>query len=75
MARNYGLDTPRQTRRSLRPHIDSEAFGRLSERFARFLGTARFLVYMTIFVSTWVIWNFTAPVGYRISDSRTCIIA
>ena len=36
MARNYGLDTPRQTRRSLRPHIDSEAFGRLSERFARF---------------------------------------
>jgi hypothetical protein len=68
MARNYGLDTPRQTRRSLRPHIDSEAFGRLSERFARFLGTARFLVYMTIFVSTWVIWNFTAPVDLRFDD-------
>lgn len=68
MARNYGLDTPRQTRRSLRPHLDSEAFGRLSEKFARFLGTARFLVYMTIFVSTWVIWNFTAPVDLRFDD-------
>jgi uncharacterized membrane protein len=68
MARNYGLDTPRQTRRSLRPHIDSEAFGRLSERFARFLGTARFLVYMTVFVLSWVVWNFTAPVDLRFDD-------
>jgi uncharacterized membrane protein len=68
MARNYGLDTPRQTRRSLRPHIDSEAFGRLSERFARSLGTARFLVYITIFVSTWVIWNFTAPADLRFDE-------
>ena len=68
MARHYGLDTPRQTRRSLRPHIDSEAFGRLSERFARFLCTARFLVYMTVFVASWVIWNFTAPKDLRFDD-------
>ena len=68
MARNYGLDTPRQTRRSLRPHIDSEAVGRVSERFARFLGTARFLVYMTVFVASWVIWNFTAPKDLRFDD-------
>ena len=68
MARNFGLDTPRQTRRSLRPHIDSEAFGRLSERFARFLGTARFLGYMTVFVASWVVWNFTAPVDLRFDD-------
>ena len=27
MARNYGLDTPRETRRSLRPNYDPEAFG------------------------------------------------
>jgi uncharacterized membrane protein len=68
MARNYGLDTPRQSRRSLRPQLDSEAFGRLSERFARFLGTARFLVYMTILVLSWVVWNFTAPVDLRFDD-------
>ena len=68
MARNNGLDTPRETRRSLRPNFDPEAFGRLSERFARFLGTARFLVYMTFFVLFWVFWNFTAPIDLRFDD-------
>ena len=51
MARNYGLETPREAGRSLRPNYDPEAFGRLSEKFARFLGTAKFLVYMTVFVA------------------------
>ena len=68
MARNYGLDTPRETRRSLRPNYDPEAFGRMSERFARFLGTARFLVYMTFFISFWIIWNFLAPAELRFDD-------
>jgi uncharacterized membrane protein len=65
MARNFGLDTPRETRRSLRENIDPETFGRLSERFARFLGTARFLVYMTAFVVSWVLWNTLAPESIR----------
>ena len=65
MARNNGLDTPRETRRSLRANYDPEAFGRLSERFARFLGTARFLVYMTVFVIGWISWNTLAPVDLR----------
>jgi uncharacterized membrane protein len=65
MARNNGLDTPRETRRSLRANYDPEAFGRLSERFARFLGTARFLVYMTVFVLVWVLWNTLAPESWR----------
>jgi uncharacterized membrane protein len=65
MARNNGLDTPRETRRSLRANYDPEAFGRLSERFARFLGTARFLVYMTVFVLLWVLWNTLAPESWR----------
>ena len=68
MARSFGLDTPRETRRSLRPNYDPETFGRLSERFARFLGTARFLVYMTIFVFSWVLWNFAAPKELRFDD-------
>ncbi|WP_336208112.1 DUF1003 domain-containing protein [Nonomuraea sp. LPB2021202275-12-8] len=59
------LDQPRDLRRSLRPHYDPEAFGRLSERIARFLGTARFLVYMTVFVAVWIIWNVLAPGGLR----------
>ena len=68
MARNNGLDTPRETRRSLRPNFDPEAFGRLSERFARFLGTVGFLVYMTVFVLSWVLWNAFAPVDLRFDD-------
>ncbi|MEU4535062.1 DUF1003 domain-containing protein [Streptosporangium sp. NPDC023825] len=55
------LDQPRQPGPRLRPHYDPEAFGRLSERIARFLGTARFLVYMTGFVALWVLWNVFAP--------------
>jgi len=48
------LEFPREARRSLKPSYDPDAFGRWSEKFARFLGTARFLVYMTAFVLTWV---------------------
>ena len=55
------LECPREARRTLKPSYDPEAFGRLSEKFARFLGTARFLVYMTAFVLLWVIWNSLAP--------------
>ena len=55
------LEYPREARRSLKPCYDSEAFGRWSEKFARFLGTARFLVFMTAFVLIWVTWNSLAP--------------
>jgi uncharacterized membrane protein len=53
------LDQPREVRRSrfTRPSYNPEAFGRASERFARFMGTATFLVYMTGFVLLWVAWN------------------
>ncbi|TYB47019.1 DUF1003 domain-containing protein [Actinomadura chibensis] len=61
------LDQPREVRRTLVPrvHYDPESFGRLSERIARFLGTARFLVYMTVFVTLWLGWNFLAPAFLR----------
>lgn len=67
-SRNSGLDTPRESRRSLRPNYDPEVIGKLSERFARFLGTARFLVYMTVFVMSWVAWNSLAPRDLRFDD-------
>jgi uncharacterized membrane protein len=61
------LDQPREIRRSLlpRPHYDPESFGRLSERIARFLGTARFIVYMTVFIAVWLSWNVFAPSALR----------
>ncbi len=57
------LDTPLDHRRQLvpRPAYDSETFGSFAERFARFMGTARFIVYMTLFVMVWVVWNRLAP--------------
>jgi len=62
------LSTPRESKRSIKPNYDPETLGRLSERFARFIGTARFLVYMTVFVVTWVIWNFIGPSQYRFDE-------
>lgn len=59
------LEYPREARRSLRPSYDPEAFGRWSEQFARFLGTARFLVYMSVFVLVWISWNSLAPDDLR----------
>ena len=57
------LDQPREIRRSLvpTPTYDPEAFGRLSERIARFIGTGRFLVYMTAVVLVWIAWNIGVP--------------
>ncbi|MFH8348454.1 DUF1003 domain-containing protein [Streptomyces sp. NPDC018045] len=55
------LDQPRAPRRSLLPEYDPEAFGRLSEKIARFLGTGRFIVWMTVIIVVWIIWNVAAP--------------
>ncbi|MFP5345920.1 MAG: DUF1003 domain-containing protein, partial [Actinomycetes bacterium] len=57
--RGARLDVPREARRTLvpRPHVDPDAFGKFAEGFARFMGTAKFLAYMTIFIIVWVIIN------------------
>ncbi len=62
-SRRARLDTPRETRRQLvrRPAYDSDRLGVFAEQFARFLGTAKFLIYMTLFVVFWVVWNFSWP--------------
>ncbi|MBL1095900.1 DUF1003 domain-containing protein [Streptomyces coffeae] len=55
------LDRPKPRRRSPLPAWDPEAFGKASERIARFLGTGRFIAWMTGFVVLWVAWNTLAP--------------
>jgi uncharacterized membrane protein len=66
-ARGPRLDVPLDTRRPIvrRPQVDSDTFGRFAETFARFMGTARFLIYMSLFVLVWVGWNWTVPDGLR----------
>jgi uncharacterized membrane protein len=68
--RSARLDTPRDTRRQLvrRPAYDSDMFGVFAEQFARFMGTARFLMYMTLFVLIWVTWNLVGPEDLRWDD-------
>lgn len=63
--RGERLDTPQGTRRPLvrRPAFDPDSFGIFAEQFARFMGTATFLAYMTFFVIAWVAWNALVPDG------------
>lgn len=68
MSEKSRLSTPRESKRSLKPNYDPETLGRLSERFARFIGTARFLVYMTVFVVSWVVWNAVGPSEFRFDE-------
>ncbi|MDQ8702288.1 DUF1003 domain-containing protein [Streptomyces sp. LHD-70] len=62
------LDLPRPPRRKLLPEYDPEAFGRLSEKIARFLGTGRFIVWMTVLIILWVLWNVAGPAQWRFDE-------
>lgn len=66
MADRERLDQPRDLHRGLgrglggglgRKPADPERFGRFAESAARFLGTARFIFWMTVFIVVWVAWN------------------
>jgi uncharacterized membrane protein len=60
------LDAPRDVRRRRlvpRPSYDADTFGVFAERFARFMGTAKFLLYMTLFVILWVTVNLVGLFG------------
>jgi uncharacterized membrane protein len=59
------LDQPRVPGPSLRPNVDAETFGSVVERVARFLGTGRYLVYQSIFIIAWLLWNIFAPTDLR----------
>ncbi|MFI2430800.1 DUF1003 domain-containing protein [Streptomyces sp. NPDC018693] len=62
------LDQPLPPRRRILPEYDPEAFGRLSERIARFIGTGRFLVWMTVVIVVWVLWNISVPSDLRFDE-------
>lgn len=63
------LDTP-QVKRSWRARVRSnvsfdDAFGRFSEQFATFMGTPKFILYMTLFVIVWITINLVGIYGYK----------
>jgi uncharacterized membrane protein len=51
------LGAPRRRGLHFGVRYDTEVFGRFSETIARFIGTGRFLVYQSIFIATWIVWN------------------
>ncbi|HWS37068.1 MAG TPA: DUF1003 domain-containing protein [Actinoplanes sp.] len=55
------LDQPIQPGRVKLPKFDPEAFGRWSEGIARYMGTAKFIVYMTVVIAAWFTWNSLVP--------------
>ena len=44
-----------------RVRFDRDVFGSFAEEFARFMGTAGFLIWMSIFIIAWVVINMVAP--------------
>ncbi|CAM3465842.1 DUF1003 domain-containing protein [Isoptericola cucumis] len=65
------LDQPKEIRRSFipRPQMDQDAVGKATEGIARFLGTPRFLVYLTVFCALWLAWNAWGPESLRFDSA------
>ncbi len=65
------LDQPKEIRRSFipRPQMDQDAVGKATEGIARFLGTPRFLVYLTVFCALWLAWNSWGPDALRFDSA------
>lgn len=60
---SHQLDTPQINSRWpwTRHKAQPDRFGKVAEGIARFIGTPRFLLYMTIFCGVWLAWNSMAP--------------
>ena len=63
--RRSAIDQPIETTRGIRPSYDSERFGRISERVARFIGSWAFIAWMTVVILMWVAFNVLAPGGIQ----------
>ncbi len=67
------LTTPRQRRR-LGVHYDPDAFGQFSESIARYLGTARFLVWQSFIILVWVGWNYVVPTALQFDPNKRGLV-
>ena len=56
MPRTDRLNTPGRSRTWLpRYRLPDDAFGSFAESFARFMGTAQFIMWMTVFIVAWIV--------------------
>ncbi len=66
------LDQPKEERGPRLPHVSlrSETTARIAEGIARFTGTPQFLVWLTLFVVTWLVWNSWGPNHLRFDKAE-----
>jgi len=64
MKRRNDLSQPRHRRR-LDVSYDADAFGKFSESIAMLLGTARYLVWQTIVIIVWLLFNILPPANWQ----------
>jgi len=64
------LDTPGLRRRSLlpKPKADPDRFGRFAEAFARSMGTANFIFWMSLFIVFWIVLNVVLGIDHEAPD-------
>ncbi len=65
------FDQPLDKRRRIfrRNRVDSDATGVIAERIARFTGTPRFIIWLTLFVFLWIAWNSFGPESLRFDSA------
>ena len=59
------LEEPKGLGRRRQQRGSRDVFGRLSEGFARAMGTFGFILGLTVFVAAWLLWNTYGPVRAR----------
>ncbi|GER21809.1 hypothetical protein NCCP1664_03060 [Zafaria cholistanensis] len=66
-----GLDTPLSAKDRFWPRFspNPDLFGSATEKFARFMGTPAFLLWMTVFCVAWLAWNTWGPEQYRFDSA------
>lgn len=63
ITRTDRIDQPKDRSRTLKPTLDTERFGRVSESVARHIGSWAFILWMTIAIVIWVGLNLALAEG------------
>lgn len=62
MADTQRLDTPGRSRGwGPKLRLGPDAFGQFAEWIARYLGSPSFIIWMTVFIIVWILWNTVTP--------------
>ena len=69
MPENFDQPLDKRRRTFRRKRADSDATGMIAERIARFTGTPRFIIWLTLFVFLWIAWNSFGPESLRFDSA------